>query len=164
MSSSPYISRSREFSSVASDGHLIIRVCEQSRTTILYENLILDLKPVGGHVYYQVQYGDNQLIVNDTQGGSPYRSDLDTQRIDTEMDDSVYTTPDDPVDVVRMAGGGFEDVNEKHASMLEMIDDIDDVSKELNYLECGDTMLDDDTIELYARWCSDSPFKMEQFF
>lgn len=69
---------------------------------------------------------------------------VDDDNAETQPFDEEFITPQDTQEVIHFAGGTFQQVNEKHASRLEMSDmalELENVKEELGF-ECGGTQLD----------------------
>lgn len=133
---------------VGTNEHSIIRVCHDSRVSLVYGDMTIDFQVKNGVLQTFTEFHGLSSGI-ETQPASQYDSNGITQEMD-------YNTPDDPITVQQFAGGGFGRVNDKHASMLEKVKGLDVVSKELEFLAAGDTQLDDDDADLYAVYCKDS--------
>lgn len=142
------------------DEEAVIRVRTKFHVSLVFDKMVIEVFEKDGVVYTRqevVDAGDDKYTEE-----REYDSDLETQPLDYE---DQFTTPppvvvEDPPAVIRNAGGSFDEINERHASALEMaslyndvVDDILEEGDDYDYLMPGGTQLDIDTsaIDCYLK-------------
>jgi hypothetical protein len=133
---------------IEADEMATIMVRSEHHVTLVFGRMSLDVFERDGMLY--TRQGVKDVVVED----SVVDDDGDTQPVpgDTQLEtqpwDYEYTTPEDTQEVISFAGGTFEQVNERHASRLEMDDMLTcmyTIKEELSFGGCdegGDTQLD----------------------
>jgi hypothetical protein len=126
------------------DEQAVIRVRTKFHVSLVFSRFTIDVFEKDGVVYTRQEVNGGSEDDTQSIGEPEYGSELETQPIDWV---DQFTTPDDPPEVVQCAGGDFNQVNEKHASRLEMTDvkkDLVSIAEELEYRfdEAGDTQIE----------------------
>jgi len=135
------------------DEEAVIRVRTKFHVSLVFDKITVEIFEKDGVVYTRqevIDGGDDDEYTEECD----VADDLETQPIDWE---DQFTTPPpivvaDPPEVIRNAGGSFDEVNERHASVLELAsiyNDVDDgileEGDDYDYLMPGATQLDMDT-------------------
>jgi len=118
---------------IAEHVEAIITVKTKFHIELIFDTIVMDIFEKDGVIYTRQQVRNSDV------------KSVGSWEEDGEADQ--YQTPDDPIDVTRAAGGNFAQVNEKHASRLEM-ESLTEVIKELQYDE---TQLDGDFVDGFTQ-------------
>lgn len=156
---------------IAEDEEAVIRVRTKFHVSLVFSSCTIELFEKDGAVYTRQVYSkpDDDDIAS--HGEVDCSSNAETQPLVDEdpyadiEDPMVHATwywstpqpqPEDPVEVIQMAGGDFDQVNEKHAARLECSGayGFDDLFSEIeaeyqsfhtpDYLKPGETQLQDE--------------------
>jgi hypothetical protein len=118
---------------------VIIRVNSTKHVTLEFSGSILTAFEEGGVLYtrHEDQKSSDEIICNEVEAGG----DEETQLMETQTQLDYPETPTPPF-VRYFAGGGFDTVNEKHLSRMEM-EDIAELQMDLfGSMDAGDTQID----------------------
>lgn len=131
---------------VESGEQATVVVRSEQHVTLLFGRMSLDVFERDGMLF--TRQGVKDVVIEENEEDS----DAETQPVpgDTQLEtqpwDYEYTTPEDTQEVIHFAGGTFQQVNEKHASRLEMDDMLTcmySIKEELSFNDgCGETQLD----------------------
>ena len=102
----------------------VITVKTKFHVELIFGSMIIDIFEKDGVVYTRQQ-------------PRPVDVPVEVEEDSQDVDEQGYQTPDDPIDVLRAAGGNFSAINAKHASRLEM-ESLECLMKELKYGETQD--------------------------
>lgn len=153
---------------IAEDEEAVIRVRTKFHVSLVFSSCTIEMFEKDGAVYTRQVYSNPEDDDLESVGDVDYSSNAETVPLMDnpyeDMEDPMvhaawYTTPapiEDPIDVIRFAGGEFDHVNEKHAARLECsgaygFDDLfADIEAEYesfktpDYLRPGETQLQDE--------------------
>lgn len=129
---------------IGEDEEAVIRVRTKFHVSLVFSRMTIEVFEKDGVIYTRQEVNGGNTSDTQSVGEPEYDQDLDTQYLETQPDDweDQFTTPiEEPREVVQMAGGHFDCVNEKHASRLEDLGgDIGGEALEFDsYLKEGET-------------------------
>ena len=118
----PSVVDSREVREIVIEENVeaVIVVKTKFHVELIFDSMIIDVFERDGVVYTRQQARVVESVV--------------VKEEETQEIDEGFQTPDEPVDVLRAAGGNFAEINAKHASRLEM-ESLEHLIKELKYGE-----------------------------